>query len=148
MIEVSTVTSTPMLPWLVLAALGVLAAIAAAVVLKRTSPFAEFSVREHVTIYALIFAFFALFAGSIGGFVRTDVSKIEEAREVVAATFESETQATGLAPVNEKVGLCYEGSEADAALYAWEDASGSAVSGILKKSAEENGSCSYALIPN
>lgn len=104
------------------------------------------SVSEWVLGAAFLIPMFGLFSGAVSYGVQDTSLEKEERAEVTEAIYDA-YNITELVPNDGAFGLCEEKSSFTADIYVWVTVDGESETGIVKKSAEENGECSYELIP-
>lgn len=80
------------------------------------------------------------------GFASASSERVSEAAANIEGRAEFEHGITELSPLNGSINTCIEGSDHDAAAYAWTTEEGDKVTGHVTKTAEADGKCVYTFI--
>lgn len=101
---------------------------------------------EFVLAMTIMVPLFGFIAGGSTLAIQDATLAKKERTEVTEAIYDA-YNVTELIPHDGAFELCKEKSPATADSYIWVTTDGESETGIVKKSAEENGECSYELIP-
>lgn len=89
--------------------------------------------------------FFVLWVVLGGTFIFMNQAQTEMYHGFLSRTYAEQHEVHSLVPLGGSIIACTEDSRADRMLYAWEDEEGETYTGILRKSEEVAGTCTYTL---